>query len=215
MPAFLASEKERLIPFKATSHTFSAPARANGCYKGHAYPFCLPVNYAHENLEPSIRDTIRAYFRRNAIKWHDGQAGNPSNHLCDSQVCCANFLFPFADKPAALAALLRPLFPQFMRQQFLAHEMEQAGELDADVVSLLHIAPRRNEDFRRITAPALQGIADSATGVWSRLVAPADRFRSIYTEDLFGPFGAGAHPALSDWKAYIAERYDWITSSKP
>ena len=42
---------------------------------------------------------------------HDGQDGKPSNHMCDSQVCCANFLFPFADKPEALAALLKPIFP--------------------------------------------------------------------------------------------------------
>ena len=26
--------------------------------------------------------------------------------MCDSQVCCVNFLYPFADKPEALAALL-------------------------------------------------------------------------------------------------------------
>ena len=63
---------------------------------------------------PKIRQPILAYFARNKIKWHDGQDGKPDNHLCDSQVCCANFLFPFFDKPKALAGLLRPFFPNIL-----------------------------------------------------------------------------------------------------
>ena len=111
MRHFLESEKQRLVVFKQNSPYFSAAAKDNGIYKNHAYPFCLPVEYAHENLYPEIRSSITEYFLRRAIKWHDGQNGNPSNHLCDSQVCCANFLYPFADKPEALATLLRPIFP--------------------------------------------------------------------------------------------------------
>ena len=40
-----------------------------------------------------------------------------------------------------------------MRQQFLSHEMEKAHELGVDIVSLMHIAPKHNHDFTRITSP--------------------------------------------------------------
>ena len=55
------------------------------------------------------------WFRTHDIKWHDGQDGKPSNHMCDSQVCRVNFLFPFADRSEPLASLLRPLFPDLGR----------------------------------------------------------------------------------------------------
>ena len=111
MGKFLASEKPKQVEFKMKSSYFSKNAKEDGIYKGYPYPFCLPRQYAHENLFPEIRETILPYFARNKIKWHDGQDGKPSNHMCDSQVCCANFLFPFSNKPEALAALLRPIYP--------------------------------------------------------------------------------------------------------
>lgn len=122
MGKFLESEKRRLTTFKATSPYFSDAARADGVYRGKPRPFCVPRKYAKENLYPGIRQTITSYFEECEIKWHDGQNNNPSNHLCDSQVCCANFLYPFADKPTALAELLRPLFPDI--QQVLPMEKE-------------------------------------------------------------------------------------------
>jgi hypothetical protein len=112
MSRFLQSEKIAQVAFKQTSPDYSEGARAFGRYKKYEYPFCLPRAYAEENLLPEIRKTAREHFAHNQIKWHDGQEGMPSNHLCDSQVCCVNFLFPFADKPDELAALLRPVFPK-------------------------------------------------------------------------------------------------------
>jgi hypothetical protein len=44
--------------------------------------------------------------------------------------------------------------------------MERARELGADKVSLLHIAPAHNRDFRRVTSPSLIPLGDSAIGVW-------------------------------------------------
>ncbi len=111
MGKFLEEEKPRQANFKITAPYFSEAAKADGIYKGHSYSFCLPQEFADENLFPEIRPTILAYFTRHKIKWHDGHNLNPSNHLCDSQVCCANFLFPFADKPIPLAALLRSIYP--------------------------------------------------------------------------------------------------------
>ena len=111
MGQFLKKEKIRQVELKAASSLFSDEARHDGEYKKKPRTFCLPKDRAIENLFPDIRNTAVDYFRTNGIKWHDGKDGNPSNHLCDSQVCCVNFLFPFSDKPEALAKLLRPHFP--------------------------------------------------------------------------------------------------------
>ena len=101
-------------------------------------------------------------------------------------------------------------FYQLMRQQFLAHEMEKAHELDADVVSLLHIAPAHNEDFKRVTSPGLQHIACSATKVWSALQKSPERFLSVFSEDLFGKFPVQQYPEMKDWWQYITQRYRWV-----
>jgi hypothetical protein len=97
-----------------------------------------------------------------------------------------------------------------MRQQFLAHEMEKAHELEADVVSLLHISPAHNLDFKTITSPALKPLGSSATDVWSELVKTPGRFISVNTEDLFGRFDVADIPKLKNWQKYITTRYSWI-----
>ena len=128
MGQFLEAERQRQAEFKASSPFFSEAARVDGVYKSKPRSFCLPLECAEENLFPNIRQTAPAYFAAHSIKWHDGQNGKPSNHLCDSQVCCVNFLFPFADKPDALAKVLRSVFPdlhemlQVEGEQFVAFE---------------------------------------------------------------------------------------------
>jgi len=330
MGKFLEYEKERLAKFKTTSY-FSIAARAEGIYKRKPRQYCLPFEHAEENLFSEIRQSAPAYFAhpQYGIKWHDGQNRKPSNHLCDSQVCCVNFLFPFADKPKELAEVLRPVFPdlqemlkiangqyvafewigqcdylgekiqarnkrrsrganctstdaavkfartdgkrqivliewkytesyssvflkiarskrrtdrtliyqplylqadcpinknllpsfdslfyepfyQLMRQQFLAHEMEKAHELGADVVSVLHIAPERNTDFRKVTSPELQSPGKSATEVWGKLARPHDKFIRISAERLFGNLSVEQLPKMQMWLDYIRARYAWI-----
>lgn len=326
MGKFLEAEKIRYIEFKRNSSYFSSAAKQDGEYRTRIRRCCLPRSRAGENLAPEIREMILEYFARHEIKWHDAQDRRPSNHLCDSQVCGVNFLFAFADKPDALATLLRPLFPtlrsmlpieddlyvacewigaenylrelisrngkrtrganctsadmtvrfvhldgrtqvvliewkytesyypsplhvaksgrkrtdiyqhlydlkdcpldhalvaefgnlfyepfyQLMRQQFLAHEMERAHELGADIVSVLHVAPRHNKDFLRVTSAALVGMGDSAIDVWKKIVRDQSRFASVYTEDLFGKFPVAEYPALKNWWEYIQARYCWI-----
>jgi len=327
MSTFLEVEKLRQSEFKQQSPTFSVAARSDGMYKDRLRPFCLPVDHAEENLVPGIRAAAQAYFAKFEIKWHDGHAGKPSNHLCSSQVCCVNFLFPFHDQPEALAELLRPVFPdlarmlpiengqyvafewigaenylcekvsrngkrtrganftsadaavmfertdgkcqivliewkyteaynskqslaiaksgtdrreiyrwlhdrpdcpldkgalpsfdalfyepfyQLMRQQFLAYEMELAQELGADMVSVLHIAPAHNTDFRRVTSPRLESLGNTTTGVWQRLVTAPARFTSISTEALFGGLVANPVTEMQAWADYIGARYPWV-----
>lgn len=326
MGNFLESEKPKQAYFKTTSPYFSDSARLDGVYKGKPRPFCLPLEFSEQNLFPEIRKTAPSHFEKHQIKWHDGQNGKPSNHLCDSQVCCANFLFPFADMPDALAKVLRPIFPeiermlpiengqyvsfewigqenylgekisrngqrtrganytsadsivmfertdkkrqvlliewkytesyggtflkisdsgtdrtsiyrhlfesadcpinkdilpsfdalfyepfyQFMRQQFLASEMEKAHELGADIVTLLHIAPAHNADFRKITSPELKKLGSSATDTWKQLVKPEGRFISVSTEQVFGDLSVEQLPEMKSWLEYIYARYAWV-----
>lgn len=326
MGGFLEDEKPKQAQFKASSKYFSNMARSEGVYKGKPRAFCLPIEYAEQNLVPEIRKSALLHFAKHSIKWHDGQNGKPSNHLCSSQVCCVNFLFPFADKPGALAQVFGSVFPeikkmlpvesgryvsfewigqknylgekitrngqrtrganftsansivmferkdkkrqvvliewkytesyggtflkyadsgtdrteiyrhifestdcpihkdilpsfnslfyepfyQFMRQQFLAHEMEKAHEMGADVVSLLHIAPAHNRDFRGVTSPELGKLGKSVTSIWKKLVKTEGRFIGVNTEQLFGNLSAEQLPEIKTWVEYIYTRYSWV-----
>ncbi len=326
MGLFLEDEKPKQSNFKVTSPYFSALACVDGIYKGKPRSFCLPLELAEQNLEPEIRESALCHFSEHNIKWHDGLNGKPSNHLCDSQVCCVNFLFPFTDKPEALAQVFRPIFPelkkmlpvesgkyvsfewigeknylgekvlrngqrtrganctsadsivmferkdksrqivliewkytesygstflkfaksgtdrtniyrhlfesadcpinkamlpdfdslfyepfyQFMRQQFLANEMEKVHEMGADIVSLLHIAPAHNTDFRKVTSPKLEKLGETATGIWKKLVNQEGRFISVSTEQLFGNLSAKRLPEIKSWLEYIYARYAWL-----
>ncbi|MDP2857748.1 MAG: hypothetical protein Q8P50_07200, partial [Bacillota bacterium] len=330
MGRFKEQEKERYAVVKLQQQNlFTQAALAPGMYLSRHRDFCLPQDNAEQNLFLGIRADILQYFTNYGIKWHNGQNGKPSNHLCDSQVCCVNFLAPFASQPDALVTLLKPIYPdiveampleedgcyvafewigqrnylnemvrgkskrtrganftsadaaarfrqkdgrirtvliewkytesyggkdfakdssgptriaiykplyqkpgcpinqskigqfedlfcepfyQLMRQQFLAHEMELAKELDADRVSLLHLAPDANLDFKKVTSPSLQlkYPGKAATEVWADLVLEPDSFASRSVEGLFRPFPIARYPALRGWWDYIKERYPWV-----
>ncbi len=326
MGRFLEQEKDRYLKLKQQSNLFSARARADGPYKGLLRPFCIPADVAEENLFAGVRADIQKYFARQSIKWHDGRDRGPSNHLCDSQVCCVYFLGVFADQPDALVALLKPVyldiaealpleeegryvafewigqhnylnekvrgesqrtrganftsadaavrfrqedgsvrvvliewkytesysplplavaasgtsrveiyrpllakpdcpidlsklnriedlfyepFYQLMRQQLLAQQMELAREMNANKVSLLHLAPEVNYGFRRVTSPGLAGLGESAMAVWAGLVKEPGAFVSRSVEDLFRGFPVDRFAALREWWGYVAERYFW------
>jgi hypothetical protein len=125
-------------------------------------------------------------------------------------------LFEEADGPLNKAllpdfsALFFEPFYQLMRQQFLAYKMEHAHERGADTVSVLHIAPAHNTDFRRVTSPRLASIGPSAIEVWKRLVRNPDRFLSACTEDLFGQPNLTDEPDMQEWWQYISNRYVWL-----
>ncbi len=327
MGKFLESEKVRLSKFKKESGYFSNESLVDGFYRTKYRSYCLPRERSSENLFSNIRESSIDYFTEYDVKWHDGIDKKPSNHLCDSMVCCVNFLFPLAEKPLAMKELFRPLFPdieemlpmekdglflalewigekdylgekkskhgkrtrganctsadaavmfqrqdkkkqivliewkytesysptfmkvaksgtdrskiyehlfqredfplnkellpsfdslfyepfyQFMRQQALAHEMEMARELDADIVSLLHIAPAMNKEFQRVTSPPLADKGETVTQIWKDLQRIPDRFHSISTEEMFSRFPIQGYPAFTPWWEYIASRYSWF-----
>jgi len=102
-----------------------------------------------------------------------------------------------------------------MRQQLLAEKMERIGELGASMVSVLHISPEANKDFPAITSPELRLPDTSVTALWSALVRNADRFRSISTEELFRTPQFERSTTMSDWWAYITQRYSWVVTPAP
>lgn len=323
MSTFLNGEKTLQENFKKNSPHISAPAKAQGMYRGVLRDFCLPVSHSDENLFPGIRTQGINFFKQNSIAWHQGHRDKPNNHMCSSQVCCVNFLFPFAlASKECLVELLRPVYPtikdivsmdnlnltfewigqtnylrekmrgartrganatsadaairflhsdgkvqivliewkytesyghksikvsesgtdrsdiyrnlfedsscplnkslfsyddlfyepfyQLFRQQLLANEMEKSGELDADIVSVLHINPAVNKAFQKVTSPGLQKLGNEVTYVWNKLQNRTDRFCSVSTEYLFGNFPVDQFAGLEPWWEYISSRYRGI-----
>ena len=328
MGKFLDSEKIRLAQYKLETPYLSEAAKSDGYFRQKLRPFCLPVDHADENLFNEFRSWVIQWFAEKSIKWHQGTNHFPSNHLCDSQVACVNFMGIFHDKPEELAQLLKPWFPelsrmlpvedgsyvsfewignenylgeriprhgkrtrganftstdailkfenrdkrkqvvliewkytesygsqdltiaksgtdrvkiyqhlfddphcllnknllpgfeslfhepfyQLMRQQFLASEMERHHELDADIVSLLHLAPEHNNDFKRITSPSLISLGKSPTDIWRKLVQPEGRFLSLPVEDLFSNYLQRPPSSLTRWADFISTRYNWVAN---
>lgn len=105
MSAFFRSERERQTALRKTSGMFPKSAVRPVIRNGRTYEVLL--GEPDENFEPSIRRPLADYLDRFGIVRHRMLA-----HLLSSQACCFNFLFPLADKPEALAALLRRVFPK-------------------------------------------------------------------------------------------------------
>jgi hypothetical protein len=126
-------------------------------------------------------------------------------HLFENADCPINKnLLPSFD------SLFYEPFYQFMRQQFLANEMEKAHELGADVVSVLHIAPAHNDDFRKVTSPELEKLGESAISIWKKLVKNEGRFISVSIEKLFGNLSETQLPEMKSWVEYVHARYQWV-----
>jgi hypothetical protein len=102
--SFAKSERDRQEAFRAKSGSFPESGIEQGLLGGRSYPFMLPASSWNENLFKEIRSQSEDYFRKRNISWHRFKA-----HLLSSQICCLNFLMPFANRGAALAALLSPV----------------------------------------------------------------------------------------------------------
>ncbi len=109
-----------------------------------------------------------------------------------------------ADSPIRLGsvgaeALFFDPFDQLMRLQLLAHQMELAHELNADIVSVLHIAPRANRELAKVTSPSLAAFGADPHAIWSRVVGD-DHFLGCDFEDLLPVLCRAAPlPAWADW----------------
>ena len=95
-----------------------------------------------------------------------------------------------------------------MRQQLLCTAMERCGEMEAEVVSLLHVAPRSNREFMtRVTSMALEGIRSDIHAIWAALACPR-RFRGVAIEDLLPLVRTNAPASRSG--EYLQVRYGAI-----
>jgi hypothetical protein len=107
---FRDREKARYASLKR--ELFSPAAQLPGSYGGISRDFCLGDGHADENLYVGIRAAAIGYFAERKIPWHDGSGLSwPSSHLCCSQSCCVNFLFPLTDRPDLLTQVLRHVYP--------------------------------------------------------------------------------------------------------
>jgi len=116
------------------------------------------------------------------------------------------------NKESLYDSLFYEPFYQLMRLQLLAQETEvyNAKEMDADAVSVLHVCPEVNEEFRKNVAPDyLKGESPGkdVLEVWKELV-PKDKFLSISVEDLLKTI-QNTVTEEPEWLNYIATRYGW------
>lgn len=120
--------------------------------------------------------------------------------------------------PKSLTAkdLLFEPFYQLMRLQLLALVMEASrtssgtGEMDAEIVSVLHVSPKDNQELRgTITSPVLQnaGLGNTIYDAWNA-IAPKDRFSHMDSDDLIGWATSSALPlGTRDWADWMRRRY--------
>ena len=96
-------------------------------------------------------------------------------------------------------------FYQLMRQQLLCTAMERCREMEADVATLLHVAPRANKELmRRVTSEALEGTGSDIHAIWDALTRPG-RFKGAATEDLLPLVCANAPTPRT--REYLELRY--------
>ena len=113
MSTFRDREKDKYSDPKFKKALFSQDAQAKGTYKGHRYEFCLADGHSAENLHQSLRNGAIEYFSSRNIQWHDGKDSRilPSNHMCCSQSCCVNFLFPMMSNNKLFTAIFKAVYP--------------------------------------------------------------------------------------------------------
>ena len=116
MGEFLKEEKILQTQWKKKPDSLSTKAQKDGKFKnGISYPFIIPAEHSAENLSPEIREKSIAYFKNHGIPWHDNNGDFPGAHLCDSQVCCVNFLMPLANSEALILDLFKRYFPDISK----------------------------------------------------------------------------------------------------
>ena len=99
-------------------------------------------------------------------------------------------------------------FRQIARLQLLAYEMEKAREDHADEVSLLLVTPKANKNFNfDIISKQLGTLGTSVFEIWEK-VAPKNRFKGVYLEDLFKLITTNECYPDHNWLNYQNDRYN-------
>lgn len=97
---------------------------------------------------------------------------------------------------------------QLMRLQLLASAMEREHEMGADIVSVLHIAPRANDALLNPALSSKVGSGKTVGDIWAT-VAKRGRFQSVTTEQLIPLLAASR--VDQEWAAYISRRYSFVS----
>ena len=111
---FRDREKERYQ--KLPLQLFDSGVAFNGNYRGTQRSFCLSDSNIGVNLYQDLRVSAMEYFARRGIPWHDGliERQVPSNHLCCSQSCCVNFLYPMMNDGRLLTSVFKEFYPDMV-----------------------------------------------------------------------------------------------------
>ena len=83
--------------------------------------------------------------------------------------------------------------------------------MDADIVSVVHICPEANGEFReRVTSPYLANTfpGKGTLKIWKELV-PQNKFKSISVEDLLNTILRRTKTDDWEWADYLKVRYGW------
>lgn len=136
-----------------------------------------------------------------------------------------NYAQAFARSPGAFTckdqALYRGLFVepfyQLMRLQLLAQEMEANHEMDADLVTVLHVHPAANREFtERVTSEYLAARfpGQGVMSIWKQVVDQT-RFTTISVEHLLQLIGKARLLANPAWVDYLQTRYTFADHIQP
>lgn len=85
---------------------------------------------------------------------------------------------PFADPVDLDVVLQEPLY-QLVRQQLLAHTLEQDHVLGADVVRVVHVLPPHNEAYQESLHGAQRELGATVSEAWQSLLRRPDRFTPL------------------------------------
>ena len=100
-------------------------------------------------------------------------------------------------------------FDQLMRLQLLAKQMELSNtkEMGADIVTVLHIAPKANKELMEfIPKGELKYFGTNIHEVWSKIVEPG-KFKGFSTEEFRRIVTAPSNCPDIKWGTYISTRY--------
>jgi hypothetical protein len=99
-------------------------------------------------------------------------------------------------------------FDQMMRLQLLAAGMEKRKEMQADIVSVLHISPRKNTNLNNnITSNAFKEYGNNIHDVWAKNVL-SGKFNGLYLEELKEIILNPQNSPSSNWSDYYGIRYN-------
>ena len=188
-------------PVKRGSNSTSADAFVRFRHGNKRHAVLIEWKYT-ESYGPALADKRRP----------DGTGGYDTRTRRYGNIACAPSGPIRGDLGLELEDFFWEPFYQLLRQQMLAHKMEEHGE--ADVVRVLHLSPRGNLALHKVTAPTLRARGEDAFEVFRSLLVQPDRFVNRTIEDVFKPLLLATDPS-DPWRQYLETRYRFLNVTEP